>query len=314
MRVHLPRLAVNPWVDLPVDVFERVAAVDRFREHQLVDDPEDADLVLFTQCHMVDWRLRAIRESAVARAHWKKVMVYDERDRPWLSFPGVYVSATRASFDARRQRAWSYVRVEPVPAEPVSEPDLLFSFVGSSTAECRARLFELRHPEAVVEEVRDFMYWDAGDERSQRLRRRFAGVLARSRFVLCPRGRGTSSIRLYETLAAGRVPVIVSDGWIEPEGPDWDACSVRVGESEIDRLPEVLEERDQDWEAMSRAATATYRDFFCDEVAFHRIIETAGDLGRLRPARSPRRRLQLRAAAASLRESLRCLPIPAGGG
>ena len=34
----------------------------------------------------------------------------------------------------------------------------------------------------------------------------------RSKFFLCPRGTGTSSIRLYETLSAGRVPVIALSG------------------------------------------------------------------------------------------------------
>ena len=64
---------------------------------------------------MVDWRLRAIRQHLLARRHWKKVMVYDERDCPWRSFPGVYVSAPAQAFDGASQRAWGYITTPDVP-------------------------------------------------------------------------------------------------------------------------------------------------------------------------------------------------------
>ena len=35
-------------------------------------------------------------------------------------------------------------------------------------------------------------------------------MLRQSKFVICPRGVGTSSIRLFECLRAGRVPIIVA--------------------------------------------------------------------------------------------------------
>ena len=304
MRIFLPRLGLDRWTDLGVDALESLAACDRFQQHELVDEPAKADVVLFVQCHMVDWRLRAICDHPVARSHWGKVMVYDERDRPWLSFPGVYVSAWASSFEARRQRAGSYLRVPNRDPSEVAEPDLLFSFVGSPTAPCRARLFELQHPGAVVERVENFMFWDSAAAHHEERRRRFHDVLSRSRFVLCPRGRGTSSFRLYETLAAGRVPVIISDEWVAPRGPDWDAFSLRIGEGDAGSLIRLLEKRDADWSAMSAEATVAYREFFSDEVLFHRLASSLGELRQSRAPRSSRRSLKTRAAVASLREYL----------
>ena len=140
-------------------------------------------------------------------------MVYDERDQPWRSFPGVYVSMPRSSFDARFQRSWGYFRI-PEVVDRGDEPDLLWSFVGSLSHPARRPLLSVRHPDALVEEVPPFVFWDTAQPDFHARRDHFRSVLMRSRFVLCPRGRGTSTYRLYEVLAAGRIPATISDEWI----------------------------------------------------------------------------------------------------
>ena len=304
VRVHLPRIGIGPYTDLPVDTFEWCSRVDRIGSHQLTDDPNNADLILFTQCHMVDWRLRAIREHPVARAHWDRVAVYDERDRPWRSFPGVYVSMPAPTFDERRQRSWSYARTPDVSADE-PEPDLLFSFIGSPTSPCREPILALRHPHAVIEEVRDFMFWDTDQPNHEDRRERFRTILARSRFVLCPRGRGTSSIRLYETLAAGRVPVIISDEWSPPAGPDWESCSIRWPEGHVSGLVAAIEERDTEWPALSAAAAETYDMYFAQEVVFDRIVGLCGELQRRGSRPDSPHRLAIRSLTAAARERAR---------
>lgn len=305
LRIHLPRLELEPWGDLRVDQLEALAALDRFGVHELVGEPEAADVILFVQCHVVDWRLEAILAHPIARRYWGKVMVYDERDRPWLSFPGAYVCAPARTFDERRQRAASYVHVPEAAGASARDPDLLFSFVGSATARCRRSLLELRHPDAIVEEVRDFMFWDSDAPGYAQRRDRYRDVLARSRFVLCPRGRGTSSFRLYEALAAGRVPVIISDEWVAPEGPNWSAFSLRVRESQIGGLEELLEHRTSDWAAMSKAATEAYEAYFSDSARFHRLGELLRHLHDARPVRSRRWKVRCRGVVRSAHEKAR---------
>jgi hypothetical protein len=273
MLLHLPRIATGQWTNERVDDVIALAADDIVGVHGLVDDPDDADVVLFVQCHMVDWRLHAIRNHPVAIRHWNKVMVYDERAIHWRSFPGVYVSTPSRSFDSRTQRAWSYLRIPSSPPTYTAEPDLLFSFVGSATAECRKLLLTLDHPSAVVEEVTGFMFWDTSAPGYEARRARYREILGRSRFVLCPRGTGTSSFRMYEAMAAGRVPVIISDDWVEPAGPDWEAFSVRCPEMTTDGLVELLETLDSRWEEMSAAALAAHNRCFGRRVMFHRFVE-----------------------------------------
>jgi hypothetical protein len=277
MLIHLPRLN-DPQLDLPAETFTMHAATDRVGTHRLTDSPEEADVILFTQCHMLvsDWRLRRIRRHPLRRAFPDKVMVYNEVDRPWCALPGVYVSMPAPHFVADHQRPWGYY-TEP-PAAPNENPDLLFSFVASNTTRCRKPLFELSHPHAIVEEVRGFRGWDATSDRFEERKARFGAILARSRFVLCPRGNATSSVRLYETLAAGAVPVIIADDWVPPLGPDWEAFSIRWPEGRVDGLVQMLEARDSEWSSMSIQARRAYDDHFSPQVRFHHIAELCREL------------------------------------
>lgn len=285
MNVFLARLGLSDLQDSSAGMFEELAQLDRVMDHRVVQDPVDADLILFTQCHLLpdDWRLNAIRGAPVARQLRHKVAVYDMRDTPWCGFPGVYVSMPRHTFNRDFQRAWSYLRM-PVE-EPVTgiEPDLLFSFIGSPTHRCRDPLFKLAHPDAVVDEVRRFVFFDPSSLRFEERRAHFRDVLSRSRFVLCPRGKGTSSFRLFETLAAGRVPVIIADDWVPPSGPDWETFCLRWPEGKSAGLIEAIEERDRDWPAMSAAALAAHREHFAPDVWFHQVITLYEEIAETMP-------------------------------
>jgi hypothetical protein len=306
MRAYVARIGAGTGVDAPAVDFEHLAVSDRFGEHGVTDDPDAADVILFTQCHVVDWRLRAIREHSLVKKYREKVMVYDTRDRPWRSFPGVYVSFPARGFDGESQRAWGYPSFsDPAVRGTSVDPDLLFSFRGSATAACRKPLFELRHGDAIVEEARNFNFWEPSADGHERQRARYDEVLTRSRFVLCPRGRGTSTFRLYEALAAGRVPVIISDDWVAPAGADWEACSLRWPEGRTRGLVQLLQERDREWPLMSSAAASTYGEYFATEVCFHRVVDLCSDLHAAGGKPSPPWQVHSRSLAAALRERWR---------
>jgi Exostosin family len=277
MLLHLPLLD-DPYLDQPVAAFNLHAATDRVGAHKLTDSAQSADAILFTQCHMMpaDWRMKRLRSHPLTRAYREKVLVWNELDRPWCALPGVYVNMPRRDFVARHQRAWGYF--VPPAGEAQGDRDLLFSFVASNTARCRAPLFRLRHPRAVVEEVRGFRFWDPASERFAEQRARFQTLLGRSRFVLCPRGAGTSSVRLYEALAAGAVPVVIADQWIPPAGPAWESFSLRWPEGRTDGLIALLERREQDWPALSNAARRAYEEHFSPANYFHNVASLCADL------------------------------------
>jgi hypothetical protein len=84
MLIHLARLETGPFVDMPVDELETLAAVDRVSEHELTDDSTTADVILFPNA---TWSTGVSRRFGSTRSFREKVMIYDERDRPWPSFP-----------------------------------------------------------------------------------------------------------------------------------------------------------------------------------------------------------------------------------
>lgn len=71
----------------------------------------------------------------------------------------------------------------------------------------------------------------------------YISIMDDSLFTLCPSGTGPNSIRLWEAVLNGSVPVILSDSWLPPGPPElWDEASVRSPETPeaIRDLPERL--------------------------------------------------------------------------
>ncbi len=171
---------------------------------------------------------------------------------------------------------WDYVPYVP----SLKNTDYLFSFVGSTrTHEVRRRVMSLKHARAFLKDTsvdiakhgtgKSFAMVDhQSDDKTY-----YGDIISRSKFVLCPRGYACSTWRLFETLKAGRVPVIISDQWVPPQGPDWERFSVRIKESEVAVIPEVLERYESEAELMGRQARTAWDEWFSKETVFHRIIE-----------------------------------------
>jgi len=70
----------------------------------------------------------------------------------------------------------------------------------------------------------------------------YQDLLDCSVFALVPRGDSHFSYRLLEAMIRGAVPVIISDGWVLPfdRSVDWPSCSLRVAESQVSMIPDML--------------------------------------------------------------------------
>ncbi len=80
-------------------------------------------------------------------------------------------------------------------------------------------------------------------------------VLMNSRYSLCPSGSGPNSIRFWESLAVGAIPVLLADTLELPplkDGKDWNDVIVILKESELGKLDSVLKSIDSDKELEMR--------------------------------------------------------------
>ena len=126
--------------------------------------------------------------------------------------------------------------------------------------------------------VRDLTWYERDAQTVEALYTQFKEVLGRTRFALCPRGYSASSMRLFEAMQAGCVPVLISDRIVLPEGPDWEAFCVRVPEAEVASIPSVLEAMEDRFESMAPLARAAWEQYFSPESTFESLVNWGGDV------------------------------------
>lgn len=275
------------------------ARVDRFGVHEVVEDPEEADLILFVETsEAAGYYFDRVKEHPVYRDYREKSYLYSSTDKFVPFLPGIYASVERRWYWPAWTRSGHYLGVKEKGAlryESGYTPSHLFSFLGASnTNPLRRRVVELCHPDAIVIDSHAESLAIERDERPpvtpEEYVARYVRSVRDSAFVLCPRGGGPSSFRLFETMMLGRVPVVISDQWVPPEGPDWDRFTLRVAESDVEQIPVLLAAKVGAAQAMGDTARAAWVEWFSEEVSFHRSVELCVDLEKWAPKRSGLRR------------------------
>jgi hypothetical protein len=262
--------------------------------HARVDAPDCADIVLAPiQGGGYGHALEPLRGTEFFRKYRRKLVVYSADDDQFPSLPGLYPSLP-ASW---RPRGWalgahylsSHIHRFPFARPGSRTKDLAFSFCGSSrTHPVRERILRLpARRDAVLFDSssrNEPVWWHKSDH--QELIQQYQDVLERSRFFICPRGVSHSSIRLFECMESGSVPVIVSDDLALPVGPDWDRCSLRVAERDVDSIPDVVARAEPDAARMAAAARAYWEDYFAPDRTANSLVAWARQLLRDRANRA----------------------------
>jgi hypothetical protein len=248
------------------------------RRYRLTNCPQDAEIVLFAESGYIGLesiaRLRAIKKESRSAEHF----VFSESDWPFAYIPGLYCSLAKPLPWAF---SWSYLLDESETRVGLDgDQPYLFSFIGRvATHPVRRKVLELDSPGTPCLDIScadlRFPGWDYA--------RSFSHILSRSRFILCPRGIGASSIRIFEAMRAGRVPVIVSDAWIEPPVGDWSRFSIRVAEDAVARIPQICERHLDSAASMGDLARRTYDAYFSPET----FLDNALDFSRSAMATDP---------------------------
>lgn len=249
--------------------------------HTLVSSPEEADFILLTGSFGIT--PHHLLDHPLYRAYPEKCAVYTEDDNYLPLVPGVYCSAVEDE-SSRIGRIFSYSYASasgrysnPYVTEAGLQKELLFSFQGGSTSLLRKRMFNLRfnRPDVLIENTSTYYHWDLSQPARGERQRRYAQTIATSHFVLCPRGAGTGSIRLFEVMQAGVAPVLISDNYLLPAQVPWSSFLIRIAERDIARLPKLLESYVASSEERGRLARQAWLDYFSPEKEFDAIIQTA---------------------------------------
>ena len=65
-------------------------------------------------------------------------------------------------------------------------------------------------------------------------------ILINSRFSLCPAGTGPNSIRFWESLAVGAIPILLSDRLDLPKHELWEKAIIRIEEKKLKDISNIL--------------------------------------------------------------------------
>ena len=114
-----------------------------------------------------------------------------------------------------------------------------FSFVGSlETHQIRKDIFNFNY------ERKDIFLKDTGGwhfyNRKMQNEIDYKEVLKKSLFCLCPRGTGHGTIRLFEVLKSGSIPVIISDEYKLPPGLINNINCIVISEKNILKIEKIL--------------------------------------------------------------------------
>lgn len=276
----------HQWLDHLI----QLAGQDRVGRHQLADSPEQADAVLFVEnAQFYDYTYRKVKRHPLTRRFSNKVFIYNEVDKPFGGMPGLYCSMPISRIKAAQQMAFPYLSLPNAYVKDIHQwtgkQDWPFAFVGSISHRLRKRVMALQSFSEGVKDTSEFNVWNASREERASQGRVFAEAMARSRFILCPRGIGTSSFRQFEAMQAARAPVIISDQWVAPPQVDWD-FAISIRESDVEAIPEILAQYSHEAVDRGRAAREAWEKVYAPDVMFDTCAEAIEELLKTRPANS----------------------------
>lgn len=185
--------------------------------------------------------------------------------------------------------------IHPIPLYPIhvgnsdNKKDILFSFIGAYTSNVymstvRQKIFDIFLSEkksdlsnnchvsndiviektnewhfqkhVYYEQMHDLIINQKEEKELDEAKSRYLEILSRSRYSLCPSGSGPSSIRLWESLGTGAIPIILSDSLRLPMNdiaPEiWESSVIRVLEKDVENIETYIRNIDESKEKILR--------------------------------------------------------------
>jgi hypothetical protein len=269
----------NPLALRSFELIKDLSKQDTQKQHHVVDCPDKADIILFIS----DRRFyhSAIFCSEIYKQHSEKCLIFDFHDRTIPRIPGLYATIPTYLHSCPIYEYGFYPSNYGCfdldnAMKSFGGYEYLFSFMGNVNTypSLRSQVLNLKHPRAYLK--------DTSKEAPVEL---FSNIMMSSKFVLCPRGIAPLTIRLFETMRAGRVPVIISDEWRENKiAGNWKDFSIVIPEKDVDLIPSILEKLEPQSLEMGEKARLVWESNFSPSHGFHWIVETCLRIQQLRPS------------------------------
>ena len=217
-----------------------------------MNNVNDADLVVLVEsCSFKTQKnIKDLEAILYLNEGNKRLCSLNYEDSPPGFLPGLYSSLEAFKFDPAIHISWPHLVLpnEKITTSPVNAaqniPAWLFTFSGSCSNPVRRKIFNHYKNHSDKYKVQEVKKWYNHDEHEKQL---YIDDIRGSKFVLCPKGIASYSHRITETLALGKVPVVIADDWVPFSIPEQDYY-VRVKEKDVFDLVPILEEKEKVYE------------------------------------------------------------------
>lgn len=156
----------------------------------------------------------------------------------------------------------------------------IYSFQGGLQpgymSDIRQEIFKMKHPKGTFIKntgswhFNPIVYSDSQNEKGDyngspehfSKEKEYKELLKQSRYTLCPSGTGPNSIRFWEALGAGSIPILLSDKMTLPKHDLWKDAIIRIKEDGLNSIALVLLEIDNERENEMRSNCRILYQYF----------------------------------------------------
>jgi hypothetical protein len=282
----------EPYRNFVHDLFQRQKGPEFHNRYCLAHDEDSADLIIILE--PVSFKTKeygkVLWSIGSVKCYPTRVFTINQDDAPLAFLPGIYAAMPVQRFEPSWTVAGGYLVNSPnrfvADCSMEDQPKHLFTFRGALSSPLRRRMARDWSAVSGGRPNARFTAVDAWFNHTDEQKHDYVQDILDSKFVLCPRGQGTASYRLFEVMQLARVPVIIADDWVEPSGPDWSEFSLRVPESATRSISKLLIDRESEFLKMARRAREAWKEFFAPEARLFWILEQLEDL-RMRRSNMP---------------------------
>jgi hypothetical protein len=267
LRIYVAVALDSPFVTDDATIPESFLDYLRYKHpYSISNSPVEANIILFFEKIGVKNRGTSkefLRDKFIL-SNRNKLIVIDSSDYAHRLFPGLYASLNPTVFKSKKMISSVYyyrhnkTLYHHADNTPFSwNPKYLFSFRGNPRSHSLREKLILQFSEDSRWKVQGVIK-ERGRSSEQSVEEAYTNEILGSHFCLCPRGYGPSTFRIYEAMALGRCPVILSNQWVPPMLIDWNSCSLRIPEKNWRNLPSILEKESHRSRELGFAAKSIY--------------------------------------------------------
>jgi hypothetical protein len=204
----------------------------------------------------------SLKNDPIFKKYANKIFTINSDDCATGLIKGLYTSLPKKRYNPEIHSVIPYSNLPnelTLIKESEIKPKFLASWRGNPKSnKIRNKIIKLFNTETTFD-IQSTNSWFNHNTEEKQL---YKNSLNNAKFSLCPAGWAPVTFRIYESMAAGKCPVIIADQFVPPAGPDWETFSVFIPENNVNNLKQILEKLEFLYDDLGEKAHKNWKKFF----------------------------------------------------